>query len=135
MDLLSLAALRVRYLGLEVGEATRCAIERDMGLQEMEQSAILTNLKPSDSRLLCVFVDELEQSLLSPQLALDQGLHHCGRLAPALVRQAALGLCLVSYARGCLSDNSTSVNIFVVFGHFEPKFTHATSLYFTQGRL
>ena len=35
MDLLILAALRVRYLGLEVvGEATRCAIEREMGLQE-----------------------------------------------------------------------------------------------------
>ena len=35
MDLLNLAALRVRYLGLEVvGEATRCAIEREMGLQE-----------------------------------------------------------------------------------------------------
>ena len=34
MDLLNLAALRVRYLGLEVvGEATRCAIEREMGLQ------------------------------------------------------------------------------------------------------
>jgi len=32
MDLLNLAALRVRYLGLEVvGEATRCAIEREMG--------------------------------------------------------------------------------------------------------
>ena len=35
MDLLNLAALRVRYLGLEVvGEATRCAIEREMGLQD-----------------------------------------------------------------------------------------------------
>ena len=33
MDLLILAALRVRYLGLEVGDATRWAIERDMGLQ------------------------------------------------------------------------------------------------------
>ena len=88
MDLLNLAALRVRYLGLEVvGEDTRCAIEREIGLKEHH----FVRYVFSDAKcLLFVVVNQLQKSFLSPGLALNQVLHHRGGLALASHRGVVL---------------------------------------------
>ena len=136
MDLLNLAALRVRYLGLEVvGEATRCAIEREMGLQEHHLVRyVLSDIKC----LLFVVINQLQKSFLSSGLALNQVLHHRGGLALASYRgivlfrgQAALRLGLAC----CLNYNSASVHILIVFCHLQPQLAHTPCLYLTQRRL